>query len=128
MINNKINCWRYMPKIWCSYEWKKVIKNNEKYNLMAKYIRKSKNKNNDKTIKENVKSNLLKINFITDALNKVWYIGVTYLIFKGSRVYLSTILDLYDRYVVVYKISKYNDNKLVMDTISKRKRCTESYL
>lgn len=105
-----------------------MIKNNEKYNLMAKYIRKSKNKNNDKTIKENVKSNLLNINFITDALNKVWYIGVIYLIFKGSRVYLSTILDLYDRYVVVYKISKYNDNKLVMDTISKRKRCTESYL
>ena len=52
---------------------------------------------------------------------------VTYLIFKGSRAYLSTIIDLYDRKVVSYKISKHNDNKLVMDTlneaISKRKRC-----
>ena len=50
---------------------------------------------------------------------------VTYLIFKGSRAYLSTIIDLYDRKVVAYKISKRNDNKLVMDTlneaISKRK-------
>ena len=35
------------------------------------------------------------------------------------------IIDLYDRKVVAYKISKHNDNKLVMDTlneaISKRK-------
>lgn len=29
-------------KIWCSYEWKEGIKNNEKYNLMAEYIRKAK--------------------------------------------------------------------------------------
>ena len=43
---------------------------------------------------------------------------MTYLIFKGSRAYLSTIIDLYDRKVVAYKISKHNDNKLVMDTLN----------
>ena len=40
-------------------------------------------------------------------------------------MYLSTILDLYDRKVVAYKISKFNNNQLVIDTlneaISKRK-------
>jgi len=45
--------------------------------------------------------------------------------YKGTRSYLSTIIDLYDRKVVAYKISKRNDNKLIMDTlneaISKRK-------
>ena len=40
------------------------------------------------------------------------------MIFKGSRAYLSTIIDLYDRHVVSYKISKYNDNKLVIDTLN----------
>ena len=40
-------------------------------------------------------------------------------------MYLSTILDLYDRKVVAYKISKFNNNQLVIVTlneaISKRK-------
>ena len=30
---------------------------------------------------------------------------------------MSTIIDLYDRHVVAYKISKHNDNKLVIDTL-----------
>ena len=33
-------------------------------------------------------------------------------------MYLSTILDLYDRKVVAYKISKFNNNELVMDTLN----------
>ena len=97
------------------------------YNLMAEYIRKSKKKNKNERIEDNVKPNLLKRNFNTDSPNKVWDTDVTYLIFKGSRAYLSTIIDLYDRHVVVYKISKHNDHKLVIDilneAISKRKRC-----
>ena len=63
-------------------------------------------------------TNLLKRNFNTDSPNKVWDTDVTYLIFKGSRAYLSTIIDLYDRHVVAYKISKHNDNKLVIDTLN----------
>lgn len=86
----------------------------KKYNLMAEYIRKSKKKNKNERIEDNVKPNLLNRNFTTGALNKVWDTDVTYLIFKGSRAYLSTIIDLYDR----YKISKHNDNKLVMDTLN----------
>lgn len=90
----------------------------KKYNLMAEYIRKSKKKNKNERIEDNVKPNLLNKNFTTGALNKVWDTDVTYLIFKGSRDYLSTIIDLYDRHVVAYKISKHNDNKLVMDTLN----------
>ena len=104
---------------------KKVLRIMRKYNLMAEYIRKSKKKNKNERIEDNVKPNLLNRNFTTDAPNKVWDTDVTYLIFKGSRAYLSTIIDLYDRKVISYKISKHNDNKLVMDTlneaISKRK-------
>lgn len=97
---------------------KKVLRIMEKYNLMAGYIRKSKKKHKNERIENNVKPNLLNRNFTTDALNKVWDTDVTYLIYKGSRAYLSTIIDLYDRHVVAYKISKTNDNKLVMDTLN----------
>ena len=96
---------------------KKVLRIMKKYNLMAEYIRKLKKKNKNERIEDNVKPNLLNRNFTTDALNKVWDTDVTYLIFKGSRAYLSTIIDLYDRKVVAYKISKRNDNKLVMDML-----------
>ena len=104
---------------------KKVLRIMKKYNLIAEYIRKSKKKYENERIESNVKPNLLNRNFTTDAPNKVWDTDVTYLIFKGTRAYLSTIIDLYDRKVVAYKVSKRNDNKIVMYTlneaISKRK-------
>ena len=97
---------------------KKVLRIMKKYNLIAEYIRKSRKKHKNEKIEDNVKPNLLKRNFTTDALNKAWDTDVTYLIFKGARAYLSTIIDLHDRHVVAYKISKHNDNKLVMDTLN----------
>ena len=104
---------------------KKVLRIMKRYNLMPNYIRREKKKNKNERIEDNVKPDLLKRNFNTDKPNKVWDTDVIYLIYKGARAYLSTIIDLYDRKVVAYKISKYNDNKLVMDTlneaISKRK-------
>ena len=104
---------------------KKVLRIIKRYNLMPNYIRRAKKKNKNERIEDNVKPDLLKRNFNTDKPNKVWDTDVTYLIYKGARAYLSTVIDLYDRKVVAYKISKYNDNKLVMDTlneaISKRK-------
>jgi transposase InsO family protein len=97
---------------------KKVLRIMKKYNLMPEYVRKEKKKNKNERIEDNVKPNLLNRNFNTDASNKVWDTDITYLIFKGSRAYLSTIIDLYDRKVVSYKISKKNNNKLVMDTLN----------
>jgi transposase InsO family protein len=40
------------------------------------------------------------------------------LTFNGKRAYLSTILDLYDRKVVAYQISKYNNLNIVLDTLN----------
>ena len=37
---------------------------------------------------------------------------------KGKKLYLSTIIDLYDRHVVAYKISKFNNNYLVIETLN----------
>jgi transposase InsO family protein len=90
----------------------------KKYYLVPEYIKKAKIKHKNTRIESNVKPNLLNRNFTTNTLNKVWDTDVTYLIFKGARSYLSTIIDLYDRHVIAYKISKFNDLKLVVDTLN----------
>ena len=97
---------------------KKVLRIMKKYNLMAEYVRKAKIKHKNERIEDNVKPNLLNRNFTTDAPTKVWDTDVTYLIYKGKTLYLSTIIDLYDRHVVSYKISKNNDLKIVIDTLN----------
>ena len=100
------------------YNHKKVARIMRKYNIKPEYIRRIRPNFSYKRIEQNVRPNLLKRNFKTDSLNKIWDTDITYLIFKGKRLYLSTIIDLYDRHVVAYKISKHNDNKLVMDTLN----------
>ena len=89
----------------------------KKYNIKPQYTRKKKNPAY-KRIEENVKPNLVKRKFNIDKENKVWTTDITYLIFNGKRAYLSTILDLYDRKIVSYKISKFNDLNIVIDTLN----------
>ena len=71
-----------------------------------------------KRIESNVMPNLLKRNFNAVKPNKKWTTDITYLIYKDKRLYLSTILDLYDRKVVAYKISKFNDLNIVLNTLN----------
>ena len=97
---------------------KKVLRIMKKYNLIPEYHRKAKNKNKNNRIEENVKVDLIKRDFNVTSINKIWITDITYLIYKGARAYLSTILDLSNRKVVSYQISKRNDNKLVMDTLN----------
>ena len=97
---------------------KKVLRIMRKYNIQPTYIKRAKIKYKNKRIEENVKPNLLNRQFKTETKNKVWDTDVTYLILNGSRAYLSTIIDLFDRHVIAYKISKRNDNKLVIDTLN----------
>jgi len=43
---------------------------------------------------------------------------VSYIYHEGGRLYLSVVKDLYDNSIVSYQISKFNDMKLVMDTVN----------
>jgi len=99
------------------FNHKKVKRIMCKYNIHPHYTKKKKNPTY-KRIEANVKPNLIKRNFNVENYNKVWTTDITYLIFKGRRAYLSTILDLYDRKVVAYKISKFNDLRIVIDTLN----------
>ena len=101
-----------------------------KYGLKPKYVRR-KQKQMYKRIEENVMPNLVNRNFNVDSPNKIWTTDITYLIFNQKRAYLSTILDLYDRKVIAYQISKLNNINLVIETlneaIAKKKRCKWTY-
>ena len=99
------------------FNHKKVKRIMSKYNIQPHYTKKKKNPLY-KRIESNVKPNLIKRNFNVETHNKVWTTDITYLIFNGKRAYLSTILDLYDRKVVSYKISKFNDLRIVIDTLN----------
>ena len=106
------------------FNHKKVNRIMRKYYLKPRYIKKKQNQRY-KRIEENVMPNLVKRKFNVDIPNKIWVTDITYLIYKNKRLYLSTILDLYDRKVVSYKIGKVNNIGLVINTlneaISKRK-------
>ena len=67
-----------------------------------------------------IAKNYLNRNFRADAPNEKWLTDVTefkyYVGAEVRKVYLSAILDLYDRRIVAYKIGDRNDNPLVMNT------------
>lgn len=70
---------------------------------------------------ESIAENVLKRDFFATAPNEKWTTDVTEFIIPGTykKLYLSAILDLYDRYPVSYVISRRNDNRLVFDTYDK---------
>lgn len=65
--------------------------------------------------------NLLKRDFVATKPNEKWVTDVTEFKIKGTgkKVYLSAILDVYDRSIVAYRISSRNDNNLVLRTFEK---------
>ena len=101
------------------FNHKKVARIMKKYNLKPEYIRRLRPNVSAKKIEENVQPNLVNRQFKTKYYNQIWCTDVTYLIWGNKRAYLSTILDLYDRHVVAYQISRFNDIKLVTNTLNK---------
>lgn len=68
-----------------------------------------------------VAENILKRDFFATAPNQKWTTDVTEfrIPMDDCKLYLSAILDLYDRSIVSYVLSFRNDNLLVFDTFDK---------
>ena len=79
---------------------KKVQRIMNKYYLKPRYYKEPKHDANKKRLEENVKPNLLKRDFAAEKPNQKWCTDVTYLMYKGQRAYLSSIIDLYDMKIV----------------------------
>lgn len=88
--------------------------------LHIKSVCRIKRKNYIPSVPETVAENVLNREFYADAPNEKWLTDVTeFKFYVGSEIkklYLSAILDLYDRRIVAYKIGLSNNNKLVFDT------------
>ncbi len=64
--------------------------------------------------------NVLNRKFVADSSNEKWLTDVTeFKLTNGNKAYLSAILDLGNNSVVSYVLSKFNNNKLVFDTLDK---------
>ena len=111
-------CEGLLVKYGVIFNHKKAARIMKKYGLKPEYIKRIRPNYSAKRQEENVKPNLLKRNFVVSEPNRVWVTDITYLTFGNKRAYLSTILDLYDRKIVAYQISKRNDIKLVIDTLN----------
>lgn len=97
---------------------KKIRRIMKKYDIKVRYHKAFKKSSNKKRLEENVRPNLLKRNFYANKPNQKWSTDITYIIYNGKRAYLSSIMDLYSRDIIAYKISYKIDNKLVMDTLN----------
>lgn len=102
------------------------VKYNKKriYRLMQilhlKSVCRVKKKKYIKSTPEVTADNILNRQFYADKPNEKWLTDVTefkyYVGTEVKKIYLSAILDLYDRRIVAYKIGISNNNKLVFDT------------
>ncbi|WP_088224844.1 IS3 family transposase [Desulfosporosinus sp. FKB] len=99
---------------------KRVLRINRALNIQStiKYKRHGCTKN--AASPEYIAKNYLKRQFHADAPNSKWLTDVTefkyYVGPEVHKLYLSAILDLYDRRIVAYAIGDRNDNRLVFDT------------
>jgi len=96
---------------------KKILRLMNKYQIIPQYVKKGKKNKKFKRIEDNVKANILKRQFTVNEINKVWVTDITYLHYKTKTLYLSTIIDLFDRSIISYKIHHSNNIELVISTL-----------
>lgn len=66
----------------------------------------------------NVEENRLRRRFHAEAPNQKWVTDITYIWVKGSWAYLATVMDLYSRIIVGWKLDTSMTEKLVLDTLT----------
>ncbi|UFJ39685.1 IS3 family transposase [Brevibacillus humidisoli] len=66
-----------------------------------------------------IAENLLQRDFTASAPNCKWVTDVTQYRVLDDRIYLSTIMDLWNGEIIAYHISSRNDNPLVLETFRK---------
>jgi transposase InsO family protein len=99
---------------------KAVLRVMNKYNLLSKSRRRRKWTQNCESVHKY--ANLLERNFHAERPNLKWCTDISYIPTKEGFVYLSVIKDLYDNFVVAYKVGNTNDNNLVYETLKEAKR------
>jgi putative transposase len=94
---------------------KKVIYRYMKVHGIQSIIRKKKKKYGK--VKHHEIPNLIKRNFNATAPNEKWSIDVTYIHTTAGVEYLCAIKDMFDKSIVAFNSSRFNDNELVMSVL-----------
>ena len=102
----------------CIVNHKKILRIMKKYSLKVRYKDIFKKSSTRKKLEQNVKPNLLNKNFTATKLNQKWSTDITYIVYNNKRAYLSSIMDLYTKNIIAYKISYRIDNALVIETLN----------
>ncbi len=99
---------------------KRVLNINRKLQIHSCIKYKSKSCTRGSSNPYHIANNYLNREFHAEAPNQKWLTDVSEFKYRTGtevrKVYLSAILDLYDRRIVAFKISDHNDNPLVMNT------------
>lgn len=119
--NNSLFGYRTMTHTLNDYGNHKKYNRKKIYRIMAinglrSVFRRKKHSTWKKSSPAEVKENILNREFNAEAPNMKWCEDVTEARYRGGKAYISTILDLYDRFPVGVTVSKRNDTKLTDDT------------
>ena len=99
---------------------KRILRICRKEHIQSTIKWKPKNCTRNSNDPAHIAKNYLNRDFHADAPNEKWLTDVTefkyYIGTEVHKVYLSAILDLFDRRIVAYVIGDHNDNPLVMNT------------
>ena len=66
-----------------------------------------------------IANNHIKRNFEANRPNKKWFTDVTEFNLRGTKLYLSSILDAYGRYIVSYNLSLSPNSNQIIDMLDK---------
>ena len=101
---------------------KRVLRINRALNIKSTIKHRRHGCTRTATSPEYIAKNYLNRQFYADAPNLKWLTDVTeFKYYEGSEIrklYLSAILDLYDRRIVAYAIGSHNNNPLVFETFA----------
>lgn len=87
-------------------------------NLKA-VIRQPKFKNRQQGIESKTAPNIINRNFVAEAPNQKWTTDVTEFAVAGRKLYLSTIIDMFNSEVIAYELSEKNNLELVTNMLNK---------
>lgn len=81
---------------------------------IKKFVAQKKSKLSDKA-----KENIVDRKFQVDKKNEVWVTDITYIYTDKGWMYLSSIMDLWNRKIIAYEFRNTMDTDLVLDTLKK---------
>ena len=99
---------------------KKVLRIMKQYHILSKVRRKKKKYMNG--AEPVVAPHRLEHQFEASAPNEKWFTDVTYLLFGERTLYLSTIMDAFNREIISYVVSESQNLELAMKTVKQAMR------